>query len=483
VLAASSNVGFLDYNLHKGLLVYPMLATYQQRYFKSYPLAIFESSVGESKAGDRLILSTSGVEEFALAGRRIESFADGTILLRPYARKKEFGYNYFPTISFSQLLQGEFADDFFADAIVLLDVTASGFSPVYNLDQERILNRVELHATAVANLVDNTYIRRTKGVPWLEFILMLGFIFMSTVAIRTLSPLQSILFVALVLPAALLGIALFTLVQFKLWLFIAATGLATLLNGAGQFYYKNYVEEKRRRMVERALTGYTSKAVMAKLSQEGESFLTMAGERRDLTVLFFDIKGFTQLSQRLTPEEIFSLLNRIFEITDAVIIDEMNGMIDKKMGDACLALFGLDGNANHPEQAVRTALRIQEVLFERWAELQRFAHKESLSPGVIQLRVGVSTGTVCLGNVGSQNHYNFTAVGDVVNLAQRLEAACTPGEVLISEETYTRTKDQIEAESKHAGGKREEEFYLAYRVLGFKKSTPTNQSQIPGWPL
>lgn len=467
VVHAAQGLGFLEYDNPQGLLVYPTLAYFNGQFYKSYPLAIAEA-FAHADSTTKVQLVKNGVENISINGRTVQTFKDGTILLRPYRDNRDWGNRPFPTVSFSDLVRADFDTTQLKDKIVIYDLTASLYSQISNYVQDSITTRATIQATATANLINDDYIRRDQRANVIEIILTIVAIVGVWWVSRHLSAFSALLATFGVLPAIIYLVAFMALAHFKLWVLISYPLFGIVLSFPLQFGYKHLFEDRQRRMVERALTGYTSKAVMDSLIERGESFLTLPGERRDLTILLFDIKGFTQLSHRLTPEEIFKFLNKVFSLTDQIIIEQYHGMIDKKMGDACIALFGLDGGSDHPLRAVKAALAIQETLFDQFAELTKLAHKESFGPSSVQVRVGISTGTVCLGNVGSTNHYNFTAVGEVVNLCQRLETACTPGEVFVSEETYKRLQNQIDAEPQHAQGKRDEEFYLAYRVLGIK---------------
>jgi adenylate cyclase len=152
-----------------------------------------------------------------------------------------------------------------------------------------------------------------------------------------------------------------------------------------------------------------------------------------VTVLFADICGFTTLSERLTPADVAALLNTFFERTTRAIF-AFKGSVNKYIGDAIMAIFGAPlTSGNHPELAVRAALAMQEEVEAVQATLgadRRF-----------RVRIGVNTGRVVVGNIGSPQRMEFTVLGDAVNVAQRLESICEPGRVYVGEETYLKTRD------------------------------------------
>jgi adenylate cyclase len=173
-----------------------------------------------------------------------------------------------------------------------------------------------------------------------------------------------------------------------------------------------------------------------------EMILRHSREGRDLgfdttdevvSVLFADICGFTSLSERLTPADVAGLLNTFFDRTTRAVF-ACKGSVNKYIGDAIMAIFGAPiPTGNHPELAVRAALQMQEEVAAAQGALpadRRF-----------QVRVGVNTGRVVAGNIGSPQRMEFTVLGDPVNIASRLESICEPGKIFVGEETYLKTRD------------------------------------------
>ncbi len=154
-------------------------------------------------------------------------------------------------------------------------------------------------------------------------------------------------------------------------------------------------------------------------------------QRKQVTVLFGDVVGFTALSETMDAELITGLMNQVWTALDAVILDH-GGHIDKHIGDAVMALWGVDAaREDDPEQAIRAALAMQ-------AALTAFCHTSGATPLALSMRIGIHTGPVLLGQVGSTQE--FTAMGDTVNLASRLETAAEVGTVLISHATYAQVR-------------------------------------------
>jgi class 3 adenylate cyclase/tetratricopeptide (TPR) repeat protein len=154
------------------------------------------------------------------------------------------------------------------------------------------------------------------------------------------------------------------------------------------------------------------------------------GERRQVTVLFGDIAGFTAISEKLDPEDLGELVRRGFELVTTEI-HRFEGTINQYGGDGLMALFGAPiAHEDAPRRAVHAALGIQRALRDYAATLER---ERGLK---LQMRIGINTGTVVVGRIGTDLHMEYTAIGDTVNLASRLQSLARPGSVLISDSTY-----------------------------------------------
>jgi PAS domain S-box-containing protein len=195
--------------------------------------------------------------------------------------------------------------------------------------------------------------------------------------------------------------------------------------------------EADRERIRRTFGRVVAPRVRDKLLANPES-LILDGIRQPLTVLFADLAGFTPFSERTPPEMLFEVLNSYLSLAAQAILAE-EGTLDKFMGDAVLALWNApDEQTDHTLRAVRAALAINRV-----AE----AHRAHLDPAHhLHFSVGISTGEAMVGNVGTAELFNFTAVGDTVNLAQRLESIAGPGQILLSEPAYQAVSHLVIAE-------------------------------------
>ena len=181
---------------------------------------------------------------------------------------------------------------------------------------------------------------------------------------------------------------------------------------------------------------YISKDIMENVVEENIDNIRLGGKKANVTVLFADIRGFTSMSEKLQPDEISVILNEYFTEIEP-IISKYNGVINKFIGDAILAVF----SGETPEIHAKNAVRAGKAILKR---LKNFQHiQEAQGREKIQAGIGVNTGIVFLGNIGNEERCEYTVIGDTVNVANRAERAnrIYKTEFLITENTYPYVKD------------------------------------------
>jgi adenylate cyclase len=195
---------------------------------------------------------------------------------------------------------------------------------------------------------------------------------------------------------------------------------------------------REKEMIKRAFTRYVAREVVEEVLKDPEQ-LGLTGERREVTVLFCDIRGFTTMSERLTPEEVVGLLNEFYTLMIETTFKH-DGTLDKFIGDAVMAVFGAPiAHPDHALRAVRTAVAMQSGI----AELNERRAGQGKEP--ILIGIGVNLGEVVAGTVGTEDRMEYTVIGDSVNLAARLESNAKPGRILISQHTYDRVHEHVKA--------------------------------------
>ncbi|WP_419876148.1 CHASE2 domain-containing protein [Candidatus Pristimantibacillus sp. PTI5] len=345
----------------------------------------------------------------------------------------------YESIPYSAVLNGDVPADYFKDRIVLIGPYATGFKDDYltPLQVKSPMYGVEIHANIIQALLDKNL---KDGLDWKWNALIL--LFAAALAFflfRKWNMAVSFLAIALMIAAFVLGasylygqgviISVGYVVPLLILSCIVVVG----------FHYVEELFERRR--VTDIFGRYVAPEVVNQILKNGEDGLKLGGTRRELTVLFVDIRGFTPLSEKAEPEEIVEILNEYLDLA-ANCIFKFNGTLDKFIGDAAMAIF----NApllleDHPMRAVEAAWAMKEgaAALERKL-IERFGFG-------VKFGLGIHTGPAVFGNIGSKSRMDYTAIGDTVNTAARLESNAKPGQIILSDAVYRAVKDRIKANS------------------------------------
>ena len=220
-----------------------------------------------------------------------------------------------------------------------------------------------------------------------------------------------------------------------------------------------FTEQSERRRVMQAFGRHVSPHVRDEIMENPE-FIKLGGEQREISVLFSDIRGFTSMSEKLEPSQVVGILNQYLDGMTKVVFKH-GGTLDKFTGDGMMVFFNAPSlQDDHARRAVRAAVEMQE-------QARRTSKARGDSEWAVEYGIGITTGEAVVGNIGSADRHDYTAIGDTVNLAARLEGQAGRGQILISERTYQQAKDIIEArplEPIKVKGK--EKPVVVYEVLG-----------------
>jgi class 3 adenylate cyclase len=216
------------------------------------------------------------------------------------------------------------------------------------------------------------------------------------------------------------------------------------------------LQQKQR--IQNAFGRYVNDYVLNQLL-EGPEEEALGGIEREVTILFCDIRGFTHLSEGMKARHVVALLHEIFQLVSDRIL-ERGGTIDKFIGDSVMAYFGAPMHqSDHAQRAVEAAVEIQRSI-----EARNRRAREAGDPGVVLVEVGIGihAGVVVVGNIGSDRRTDFTAVGDAVNVAHRLEKLARPGEILVSEavQRVVRAERRLRFEGERQLSGREEPVHV-----------------------
>jgi len=326
----------------------------------------------------------------------------------------------------------------FLNSVVLVGLAATGTDVAPTpLDTNSPL--VVVHANALNNILRRDFLREApRAVTWAVVGLLCALIGAAT-AVR--KPVVSGA-LTLVTMAAWIAAAFWLLHGWSLWIELVAPMCVLLPTFAVMSAYRFFIEERDKRFIKKAFRHYLSERIMEQVL-ENPDMLRLGGERRTLTVLFSDVRGFTTFCEKNPPETVVPLLNEILGALSATI-KRHDGTLDKYIGDAIMAFWGapIAQKEDHALRAVRCALEMQ-------AELRRLGEaKGALGLAALRMGVGINTGDMMVGNMGSAELFNYTVIGDEVNLGARLEAETRKwdADIIISESTYEMVKGGIQCE-------------------------------------
>jgi adenylate cyclase len=300
----------------------------------------------------------------------------------------------------------------FKDRIVVVGVNAEGLHEVFSTPfRGGEINGPEVHANVIDALLAARSIDRSSR--WVTVAL-----FAAGAAGVGMAGwyLNAWLTGAVALAVALLlaGIAVWFFAR-GVWIPITVPTLAIIFVFVGDLAWKYFVEGRDKRLIKKMFSRYVSKDVFDQLVAN-PSLAALGGARRHMTVLFSDIRGFTTMSEKGTPEDVVAQLNQLFTRMVGVVFDH-RGTVDKFVGDMIMALYGapLD-DGEHADHAVQTALAMIRTLNEMNQEWQR------LGKPTLDIGIGINTGDMVAGNIGSDTIMSYTVIGDAVNLGARLES-------------------------------------------------------------
>ena len=306
------------------------------------------------------------------------------------------------------VIEGE---DLFRDCYVFFGFSAPGLFDLRPTPVSGIYPGVEIYATSLDNLLSDDFMRTVPKAPLLALTLLLTlFTGIGTARVSGIGKTLLVYGFFLLLPG--LSAAAAYRAGFWLPLVVQEVGVAVTLLSAGLIYYTT--EGRQKLFIKNAFKQYLSPAVIEELIRHPER-LKLGGERRELSIFFSDLEGFTGISEGLEPEELTALLNDYLSAMTGIIHEE-GGTVDKYEGDAIIAFWNAHlPQPDHAGRCVRAALRCQETLAG-----MRPAFRERIGKD-LRMRIGINSGPAVVGNMGSHTRFDYTMLGDAVNLASRLE--------------------------------------------------------------
>lgn len=385
----------------------PMLIEYNGSYYESLSLAIFRTLFGQPEIKPVYNQKDGLLGWLEIADLKLPVDLNGAALI-PYRGRQ----GSFPYVSAADILKGRAAKELLEGTIVLVGTTAPGLMDLRSTPVSPVYPGVEIHANMLAGFLNKTLRHAPAFANTYEFILILGLGLLLAFLLPRLGPLASLVSTLVILAA----VSTVNLVAWHKLLVLpfAASALMILL-----LYILNatwgFLEEAR---IKHQITGlfgqYVPPQIVLTMSKDPRHF-TMAAEDREMTVLFADIVGFTSISEKLEPLELAQVMNDYLSAMTSIIYRH-GGTIDKYIGDAIMAFWGAPlVDTDHASHAVQAALEMQQ----RMVQLRQEFAAQGLPE--LQIGIGINSGQMRVGNMGSSYRVAYTVMGDAVNLASRLE--------------------------------------------------------------
>jgi adenylate cyclase len=360
-----------------------------------------------------------------------QEFEQSRMLINYYAEPR--GYNY---ISFSDIYFNRTNPESFKGKLVLIGVT----SPIEHDDytvpiSNQDMPGVEIHANLVQSILTKDFIYYQDDISAIGIIFLFGII-TGLLFFKYKIHIATILLIIIAIIYVFVSIYIFdTGIIMKILypiLSIVIVSFALVV-----VYYRT--EERSRKWITSIFGKYVSPVVIDNLIKNPD-LINLGGEKRNITIFFSDIRGFTSISEKLTPEELVHLLNEYLTEMTSIIIKN-DGLVDKYMGDAIMAFWGAPlEQPNHSEMACSSSLD----MIEKLKELQEKWKKEGIPS--FNIGIGLNSGDAIVGNMGSSSRFDYTAMGDNVNLASRMEGLnkIYGTNIIITEKTQKVIKDNFE---------------------------------------
>jgi len=369
----------------------------------------------------------------------------------------------FDYYSFSDVLNNKVNKSEFNDKLVLIGATSADLRDMIFVPTSagKAMPGIEIHANIIQTFIKKDYLREQSK----QSIFMLMIVF--GIIIWFLLYKFRIIWSTLAVPILIMGYILFAIIRFESGvimniLYVPFTILFVYVSEIG---YKYSIEKKGRLEIKNAFSKYVSSNVVSEIIKN-PSKLKLGGDKEEITVFFSDIRGFTAISGKMKPEKLVHFMNEYLSAMTKIVLNH-NGVVDKYIGDAIMAFWGAPIKIkNHAEIACQASLDMLEELKHLNKRLQKEGYPE------IKIGIGLNTGEAVIGNMGSYERFDYTAMGDTINLGSRLENKTKElgVSIIISESTkkaagnkfITKKLGKVKIEGK-------EKPVMIYELIGKKK--------------
>ncbi|WP_277655959.1 CHASE2 domain-containing protein [Seleniivibrio woodruffii] len=434
--------------------------------YRNYPLAyIHKGYIFPPLAVQMMRYGLDKDAELVLNEKGVKSFKIDKVNLK---NSSYFRLNYYDNVEYVsayKVINGEIPPSFFKDKMVIVGVTEVGIYDMRPTPVDAVTPGVSLHYAALSNLLNNEFLTTSDAYDYASIVVLM-LVILAISYLRKQHYRLMLYFGSFTLTA---GVSYAMFIFGNHWQHEFYTMAPAILMTATLESFAFFTVERKAKEVKKAFASYVSPELVEEIQKDPDK-LKLGGEERFITIMFSDIRGFTTLSEKLSATELTSMLNKIHDPMTKVVLSN-KGMLDKYIGDAMMALFNTPLDLpDHADMAVKTALELIRTLHEING---RFT--EAGLPN-IDVGVGVNSGPAVCGNMGSTVRFEYTAIGDSVNIASRLEGLCKAYKtrIVVSEYTLAHCKMQFltrKLDSVRVKGKKEP--VAIYEVM---ENTPENKA-------
>ncbi len=431
----------------------PLLIEYEGLQYEALSLAIVRAMSDNPPI--QAITINNELRQLKFAGSDISVEPDGNVLIPYRGPYKSFGY-----VSAAKVIRGEINKNELQGKIVLVGTTAPGLLDLRQTPVGQAYPGVEIHANLVAGLLDGTI----REIPHWSTALTLSSLLLFGLLLTILLPKLKILGATVLTIAALSILVGMNELLFSYSYVVPLSAVIALTASLYIFHviYGYFFEARSKKLMNGLFGQYVPPELVDEMARDPEKF-SMVGESKQLSVLFSDVRGFTTISEGLDPKTLSELMNAFLTPLTEVIHHE-KGTIDKYMGDCIMAFWGAPiQDINHPRNAVVAALKMVKRLNQLQDEFKARGWPE------VKIGVGVNTGRMSVGNMGSSLRLAYTVMGDAVNLASRLEGITKEYgvQIVIGPETKESLSDLETRELDRVRVKGKDLAVTIYEPLGF----------------
>jgi len=431
---ASAGIGSMSIGNNDSIVrTIPTFEAINDKLIPSFPLELVRVAIGASTyqikssnaSSEEAFGEATGINHVKLGGLVMPTNPDGSLWIYPTPTKN---LNIIPAW---KVLNDEYDSSYFEGKITIVGTSASGLFDLRSNAIEQNVPGVTIVAQFVQQIFSNTFLKRPDWLLGLEFLAGLVISVLMTIVIQRNGPVGGLAVFALGN-----GSVVYTSYYFFInhqYLVDPISPLVICLIAYLVITFFNFLfTELERSKVRTAFSQYLTPTMVEKLAQSSES-LVLGGERKEMTFLFSDIRGFTAISEKYQkdPEGLTDLINQVLTVLSNEIL-ATEGTIDKYMGDCIMAFWNAPTDQpDHRDRALQAAFAMQKALTNLNLDLER-SEQDMLSVGI-----GINSGQCIVGNMGSEDRFDYTVLGDAVNLASRLEGQCSHYgfEMILGEET------------------------------------------------